>query len=184
MSRWEEKDHAAEWLAEHTRKPGSGITARTPRPARESLYSFDLEGAGIPTSIDTAVWDDHDRDTDAETSLARLMDALLERLSPRQREALELVAVAGLTFGAAARQMGVSKATLYAHYRDAIARMRTAIESQPWAAAIVGPWLEVGAAIEDDGDAPDDDPAGGGIVRRLPSLRDDDPPAEPARLAA
>jgi hypothetical protein len=186
MSRWEEKDHAAEWLAEHTRKPGSGVTARTPRPARESLYSFDLENAGIPTSIDTGVWDDHDKDDEADTALARLMDGLLNRLSPRQKQAVELVAVAGLTFGAAAKEMGTSKATLYAHYRDGIARLRAALESEPWAAAIVGPWLTGGAGIGADDDGPEDDPAGAGIVRRLPSLadRDDDAPGDDLPIAA
>lgn len=170
MSRWEEKDHAAEWLGDETRRPRSGITARTPRPARESLYSFDLESAGFPTSLPVSTWDEHDRDDDGTSALARLMDALLERLSPRQREALNLCAIGGLSYGEAAKEMGVSKATLYAHYRDAIARMRALLESLPWAAAIVGPWL---TAIDNGDDAPDDDPAGGGAVvplRRLPPL--------------
>jgi hypothetical protein len=182
MSRWEEKDHAAEWLAEHTRKPGSGVTARTPRPARESLYSFDLENAGIGTSLPIATWDEHDTDDEAETALARLMDSLLNRLSPRQRQAVELVAVAGLTFGVAAREMGTSKATLYAHYRDGIARLRSALESEPWSAAIVAAWLvdggEDGAGIGTDDD-PDDDPAAGGVVRHLPTLGTDDGDALP-----
>lgn len=137
----EGKDHAAEWLSEETRKPKSGITARTARPAKESLYSFELENAGIPTSLHLATYDDHDRDTDAETSLARLMDRLLGDLSPQQRHAIELVVVAGFTFGAAAKEMGVAKATVYGHYRDGLERLRKMLAQNPWAEAIVTPWL-------------------------------------------
>lgn len=152
--RYEPADHAAEWLGEETRRPRSGVTARTPRPARESLYSFELESSGIRTSLPVAHYDNVDPD-DPDTALARLVDHLLEQLSPRQREALELVAIAGLTFGAAAKTMGVSKATLYAHYRDGVARMRTAIETMPWAAAIVGPWLTDDVGTDEDGDIED-----------------------------
>jgi DNA-directed RNA polymerase specialized sigma24 family protein len=137
----EGKDHAAAWLSEDTRRPGSGMTARTPRPARESLYSFDLENAGIPTSLPMGVWDSHDVETEAETSLARLMDRLLADLSPQQQQAIELVAVAGMSFGSAAKEMKVAKATAYSHYRDGLARLRKTIAQNPWAGAIVGPWL-------------------------------------------
>jgi DNA-binding CsgD family transcriptional regulator len=141
MRNQEGPDHAAEWLAEQTRKPGTGITVRTPRPARESLYSFELENAGIPTSIsaELSYLDETERDDD--TALARLVDSLLDSLSPRQREAVELVAISGLTFGAAAKSMGTSKATLYAHYRDGIRKLRESLTSTPWAAALIEPWL-------------------------------------------
>lgn len=161
MSRWEGRDHAADWLASETRKPGSGVTARTPRPARESLYSFDLERSGVSTSLPVGV--DDDRQDDAASVLAKVMDLLLSRLSPRQREALELVAVAGLTFGAAAQSMGVSKATLYAHYRDAVGRMKKLIVEQPWAEAIIMSWLE---------DKPEGLGATAPTDRKLPDLND------------
>lgn len=137
----EGKDHAAEWLSAETRKPKSGITARTARPAKESLYSFELENAGIPTSLPLSTWDDHDRDVEAETSLARLMDRLLADLSPQQQRAIELVTVAGMTYGAAAKEMGVAKATVYAHHRDGLERLRKTLAANPWATAIIAPWL-------------------------------------------
>jgi DNA-directed RNA polymerase specialized sigma24 family protein len=167
MMRDEGPDHAADYLSDETRKPGTGITVRTPRPARESLYSFDREVAGIPTSISTRAAYLGDMDRDDDTALARLMDSLLERLSPRQRQAVELVAIAGLTFGAAATEMGTSKATLYAHYRDGIRKLRESLTATPWAAALIGPWL----SQDDDGD---DDPSGPGIVVPFPRLSLDD----------
>jgi DNA-binding CsgD family transcriptional regulator len=167
MSRDEGPDHAAEFIGHLTRKPGSGVTVRTPRPARESLYSFDRENAGIPTAIAARASYIEAMDRDDDSALARLMDSLLDALSPRQREAVELVAIAGLTFGAAAKAMGTSKATLYAHYRDAIRKLRDALTTTPWAAALVGPWLT-------DDDEGDDDPSGPGIVVPFPRLVADD----------
>ena len=159
--RFEGPDHAADWLADETRTPRSGITARTPRPAREALYSFDREVAGLPTDVTAAgaYYDEPDRDDDS--ALARLMDGLLEKLSPRQRQAVDLVAVAGLTFGEAAKEMDVSKATLYAHYRDGIRRLRDLITDTPWAAAIVGAWV-----------LPDDDEDDDAVVVPFPRLVD------------
>lgn len=138
----EGKDHAAEWLSQETRKPKSGITARTSRPAKETLYSFELENAGIRTGIPLSTWDDHDVDTEAETSLARLMDRLLADLSPQQKRAIELVVVAGMSYGSAASEMGVAKATVHSHCQDGLARLRKSLAQNPWAAAIVSPWLE------------------------------------------
>lgn len=170
MSRFEPPDHAAEWLADETRTPRSGITARTPRPAREALYSFDLEAEGVPTSISAQLTYFDEVDDDGDTALARLMDGLLVKLSPRQREAVELVAVAGLTFGEAAKEMGVTKVTLYAHYRDAIRRLRELIAATPWAEAILGAWV-----VLDDGDLADD--LAGDTVVALPKLSAADPDA-------
>jgi DNA-directed RNA polymerase specialized sigma24 family protein len=161
----EGKDHAAEWLSQETRKPGSGVTARTPRPSRESLYSFELENAGIPTSLPMGVWDSHDVDTEAETSLARLMDRLLGDLSPQQQQAIELVAVAGMSFGAAAKEMGVAKATVYSHYRDGLERLRKTIAQHPWAGAIIAPWL-----ADDDHEHDGQESTGPSRPNRLPDL--------------
>lgn len=163
MTREQGPDHAAEYIADMTRKPGTGITVRTPRPAKESLYSFDREMAGIPTAIGARASYLADMDQEEDTALARLMDSLLDKLSPRQKQAVELVAIAGLTFGAAAKEMGVSKATLYAHYRDGIRRLRTQLTSTPWAAALISPWLDGDIDTEKETDA-------NGIVVPFPPL--------------
>jgi DNA-binding CsgD family transcriptional regulator len=171
MGKYEGPDHAAEYIGHLTRKPGTGVTARTPKPAREVLYSFEKENAGIATDINLRASYVGDMDRDDDTALARLMDSMLERLSPRQKQAVELVAVAGLTFGAAAKEMGTSKATLYAHYRDGIRKLRTLLTETPWAAALIGPWLTepVDSIVEQDAT---------GIVVPLPSLNLDKRPGK------
>jgi RNA polymerase sigma factor (sigma-70 family) len=135
---YEEPDHAAEWLGEDTRRRRSGMTARAPRPARESLYCFTLERSGIATGIPVGYTDTPEPQSD--TALARLMDTALERLSPRQRAAIELVVIAGMSYDAAAIELGVAKGTVFAHVRDGLRRMRRLLR-EPWAAALVEPWL-------------------------------------------
>jgi RNA polymerase sigma-70 factor (ECF subfamily) len=62
--------------------------------------------------------------------LARLMRQALDSISPRQRDALELVYFQGLTFSEAARKAGVSLDSMKHHYYRGIELLREFISSE------------------------------------------------------
>jgi DNA-directed RNA polymerase specialized sigma24 family protein len=122
-------------LAEDTRKRGSGVNVRSPRPAREVL-SDDL----APLGSQAATFDEYPSDAEyalEENARARMLKVLCERLlTDRQAECLDLVVLRGWSYHAAADELSLSPGTVHSYVKAALDKLRSSMEDSPTAALL------------------------------------------------
>lgn len=73
---------------------------------------------------------EEDRSDELKAIVEVLNDGGLEKLSVRQRRAFRLVAIQGLTYAAAGKQMNISAMTVYEHVRAAGVRLKKLCEDK------------------------------------------------------
>jgi DNA-directed RNA polymerase specialized sigma24 family protein len=102
-----------------------------------------------PQDVDTlgpilsklAVHDKYFSEEQGQTTLAIVLDRILEELPPELEEAVRLVHLAGVSHRSAARTVGVDHKTIKARADRGVARLRARLKDTVWLAAILSGML-------------------------------------------
>lgn len=114
---------ADELLREDTRKRGSGMHSRSPRPAKEILT-----GDFAPLTTQAAQFDEYPSDAefrvDENIRTRYIHSTLASKLTKRQQESIELVVLRGWSYHQAAEELGLSPGSVHSYVEAALSKLR------------------------------------------------------------
>lgn len=118
---------ADELLAADTKRRGSGMTVRTPRPIGEVLLDeFEM------LSGKEGRWDSYPSDDGPVMDMnlrSRFLEHALAKLTDRQREAIEHVVFGRLSFHQAGELMGLSSGSVHSYVAGALKKLRATFQN-------------------------------------------------------
>ena len=115
-------------LADDTKKRGSGLTVRSPRPRNEHLTDEFVGVCGASTVDEYP----SDEGVDCEMSVRDVAaNQMLRVLTVKQRDCVELVVMRGWSLAQAADELGISSATVHSHVQSGIKRLKAHYEKSP-----------------------------------------------------
>jgi hypothetical protein len=102
-----------------------------------------------PQDVDTlgpilsklVVYDEYFKDEQGQTTLAIVLDRILEELPPELEEAVRLTHLAGVSYRSAARTVGVDHKTIKARADRGVERLRARLKDTVWLAALLSGML-------------------------------------------
>ena len=141
-------------LEEDTRRRGSGLSSRAPRPAREVLVDEWDPLTTRAASYDEYPSDDTSFELDVNVHSRYLEGLLASALTARQQQCVTLVVLNGMSYRKAGDVLDLAPGTVHDHVSVAIDKLRASM-SESRLAALLFPDL-----LESD-DLPDDSDEGG-----------------------
>lgn len=114
---------ADELLREETRKRGSGVHSRAPRPAKEILT-----GDFAPLTTSAASYDEYPSNAefkvDENIRTRYIHSTLASKLTERQQQSIELVVMRGWSYHQAAAELELSPGSVHSYVDAALSKLR------------------------------------------------------------